>query len=123
VFRFFQERVFKAIAQTASKRSAGCPRFAPAYLDFLLRSTRQGRVQFDNATNLDRKSGVPGTMMIGFHCFPRRAQPHLLPRRHATKQWWGLRPVFFVPRTLGERGAPTVLSPNRLRGMRYNLTE
>jgi len=25
---------------------------------------------------------VPGTMMIGFHCFPKRAQPHF----HVTKE-------------------------------------
>jgi hypothetical protein len=36
-------------------------------------------MQFDNATNLDRKSGVPGTMMIGFQRFPGRAQPRLIP--------------------------------------------
>jgi hypothetical protein len=99
---------------------------APAYPDFLLRSTRQDRVcgflqgkphavrqrhqplqeirririscyaapdrtacaaffkesrmQFDNATNLYRKSGVPGTIMIGLQWFPRRVQPHLLLR-------------------------------------------
>jgi hypothetical protein len=35
-------------------------------------------MEFDNATNLDRKSGVPGTIMISFHCFParRRRVPH-----------------------------------------------
>ena len=29
-------------------------------------------MQVDSATSLDRKSGVPGMMMVGFHCFPRR---------------------------------------------------
>jgi hypothetical protein len=47
--------------------------FDRAYPDFLLRSTRQDRVcgflkesrmEFDNATNLDRKSG--GSPTIGF---------------------------------------------------------
>jgi hypothetical protein len=27
-------------------------------------------MEFDNATNLDRKSGVRGMIMICFHCFP-----------------------------------------------------
>ncbi len=42
-------------------------------------------MQVDNATNLDRKSGVPGKMMICFqkmmicfHCFLRRAHPDYL---------------------------------------------
>jgi hypothetical protein len=48
-------------------------------------------MQFDNATNLDRKSGVPGTIMIGFQCFPRRAQPRLIPL--SQKQWWGFPPL------------------------------
>jgi hypothetical protein len=34
----------RPLPESAPKRSAGCPRFAPAYLDFLLRSTRQDRV-------------------------------------------------------------------------------
>jgi hypothetical protein len=55
-------------------------------------------MQLDNATNLDRKSGIRGTMTICFHCFFRRASP-LLPRRLA-KAMVGLCPVFFVPRTL-----------------------
>ena len=33
-----------------------------------------------------------------FRCFPRRAQPHLLPRPYGKKQWWAA-PVFFFPRT------------------------
>jgi hypothetical protein len=54
-------------------------------------------MEFDNATNLDRKSGVRGTMMICFHCFPRRTSSHLPPKQ---KQWWAS-PFYFVPRTLG----------------------
>jgi len=59
---------------------------ATAHPDSLLRSNRQDRVcgfleesrmEFDNATNLDRKSGVPGMQMVCFRCFPRRAQPDL----------------------------------------------
>ncbi len=34
-------------------------------------------MEFDSATNLDRKSGVPEPMMIGFHCSPTRMQPDL----------------------------------------------
>ncbi len=30
---------------------------------------KESRMQFENATNLDRKSGVPGPILIGFHCF------------------------------------------------------
>jgi hypothetical protein len=43
----------------------------------------ESRMQFDNATNLDRKSGGTWEIMICFHCFPRRAQRHLLPRHDA----------------------------------------
>ena len=48
-------------------------------------------MEFDNATNLDRKSGS-GTIMICFHCFPRRTS-YLLPPRMA-KAMVGLRPDF-----------------------------
>jgi hypothetical protein len=37
-------------------------------------------MQFDNATNLDRKSGVRGNITVCFHCFSSRAQ-HLSPSR------------------------------------------
>ena len=53
-------------------------------------------MQFDNATNLDRKSGVPGMMMIFFIAFPNG----VIALTSATKAMVGLRPIYFVPRTL-----------------------
>jgi hypothetical protein len=42
---------------------------------------KQSRMEFDNAINLDRKSGVPGKMMIYFRRFPEgRNRTH--PQRH-----------------------------------------
>ena len=76
---------------------------------------KESRMEFDNATNLDRKSGVPGTMMTGFHCFPRRAQPHFLPGRHG-KNSGGLCPVFFVPRTSDFLSKLVSLTPLSLTG-------
>ena len=55
-------------------------------------------MQVDNATNLDRKSGVPGTMMICFHCFRWKAQQRsrLQQRFCPLLRWgrtWGTPPV------------------------------
>ena len=36
---------------------------------------KESRMQVDNATNLDRKSGVRGMILICFHCFPGAAHP------------------------------------------------
>jgi hypothetical protein len=52
---------------------------------------KESRMQFDNATNLDRKSSVPGTMMICFHRFRWTAQQRSrLEQRFRT---WGTPPV------------------------------
>jgi len=57
-------------------------------------------MEFDNATNLDRKSSVPGKMMICFHCFPEGRNRIYLPV-DMEKQLWGLRPLLFRPTYAG----------------------
>jgi hypothetical protein len=59
----------------------GCPMFAPAYRISCYAAPdrtacaafiKENRMEFDNATNLDRKSGVHGTKKMG------KAPPQLL---------------------------------------------
>jgi hypothetical protein len=70
-------------------------------------------MEFDNATTLDRKSGVPGTMMIRFLCLPKRAQPHSFPRLWQSNGWAspGEAQSFSSHVRRGERGAPSVAQP------------
>jgi hypothetical protein len=67
-------------------------------------------MELDNATNLDRKFGVPGTMMIGFRCFLKWEQRHLLSRRYA-KIDGGSPPGLFRPTYAGANvGHPLLLT-------------
>jgi len=108
----------RTIPESAPKRSAGCPSHQRTWISCYAAPDRaacaaffkESRIEFDNATNLDRKSGVPGTMMIGFHCFRRRVQPHLLPRQ---KQWLGFARLFHPTYAEANVGHPLLLSTHR----------
>jgi len=54
---------------------------------------KESRMEVDNATNLDRKSGVPGLIMVCFHCFHEGCN-RLTPAVTIAKAMEGLRPIF-----------------------------
>jgi hypothetical protein len=97
----------KAILRICSEAKRGVPQvrtsvpgvscYAPPDRTACAVFCKENRMKYDNATNLDRKSGVPGTMMDGFQCFPSRAQPNWLPRRHATNNRGGFAPSLHSP--------------------------
>ena len=108
----------RAIPKSALSEALGCPSHQRTWISCYAAPDRaacaaffkESRIEFDNATNLDRKSGVPGTMMMGFHCFRRRVQPHLLPRQ---KQWLGFARLFHPTYAGANVGHPLLLSPHR----------